>query len=130
MSKSEKRGAALFQSREFKAGRKHRRDIMRVGMFLRSMREQQRLTQDQVAAHSGLYQPEISRLESGTAENGPELGTILRYVRACGAHLTLTFPSSHGGEILCVGLQAESGAGDDAPTARSTRRSAKLHSVA
>jgi len=89
MSKENRSAKSLFCSPEFEAGRQHRRTITEVGQLLKSVRKHMQLTQIEVAERSGLSQPEISRLENGTAHNGPELGTIIRYIDACGDSMVL-----------------------------------------
>ncbi|MCI0634665.1 MAG: helix-turn-helix domain-containing protein [Actinobacteria bacterium] len=60
---------------------------MTGGQFVLEARRRAGLTQRQLAARSGLSQPEIARIESGTVS--PSFGRILRLVRACGFDLAI-----------------------------------------
>ena len=73
----------------FQEGRQSRVELVRLGMFLRNVRERRGLTQMDVAGRAGFSQPEICRLETANAQNGPEYGTILRYLEACRVSLTI-----------------------------------------
>ena len=55
-----------------------------------SRRRELRMTQQQLAAASGIHQSEISRIESG--HGNPTLKTIGALARALGAELRLTSP--------------------------------------
>jgi transcriptional regulator with XRE-family HTH domain len=74
----------------FQEGRQSRVELVRLGLFLKSVREQKGLTQADVASRAGFSQPEICRLETANAQNGPEYGTILRYLQACRVSLTIS----------------------------------------
>ncbi len=57
-------------------------DQQRLGATVRLLRGEAGLTQEALAARSGLHMTEISRLERGIRE--PRLGTIIRVARALG----------------------------------------------
>ena len=107
----------------FQEGRQSRVELVSLGMFLKTVREQRGLTQADVAGRAGFSQPEICRLETANAQNGPEYGTILRYLKACDVSLTIgvtektdhlvTFVNSSGehGERLVGSTRVQNGAG-------------------
>lgn len=72
-----------------KVGRQRRRELVQLGHYLRSIREDRQLTQAELAKLAGISQPEICRLESGTQENGPLMESVRRYVIACKARLRI-----------------------------------------
>lgn len=74
-------GAELLDRSEAKAN---------IARSLRAMRKARNMTQEEVSAASGLTQPLISRLEAPTGSM-PELNSVMRYVSACGGHLSMDF---------------------------------------
>ncbi|WP_070971806.1 helix-turn-helix domain-containing protein [Vibrio sonorensis] len=57
--------------------------------ILLSMRESAGLTQQQVAERMGTKEANISRLEKGTGN--PTVKTLMKYAKACGCQLDLSF---------------------------------------
>jgi transcriptional regulator with XRE-family HTH domain len=82
--------SAIHEDPAFQAGRQLRVELVRLGGFLKSVRERAGLTQAEVADLAGFSQPEICRLETASAQNGPEYGTVLRYLEACRVSLTVS----------------------------------------
>lgn len=74
-------GADLLDRNEAKAN---------IARSLRAMRKARQMTQEEVSTASGLTQPLISRLEAPTGPM-PDLNSVMRYVSACGGHLSLDF---------------------------------------
>ena len=74
-------GAELLDRSEAKAN---------IARSLRAMRKARHMTQEEVSAASGLTQPMISRLEAPTGSM-PDLNSVMRYVSACGGHLSMDF---------------------------------------
>lgn len=74
-------GAELLDKSEAKAN---------IARSLRAMRKARNMTQEEVSAASGLTQPLISRLEAPTGSM-PDLNSVMRYVSACGGHLSMDF---------------------------------------
>lgn len=60
---------------------------MTGGQFVLEARRRAGMTQRQLAARTGLSQPEIARIESGLVS--PSLGRIVELVRACGSDLSI-----------------------------------------
>ena len=89
MTKSPK-GSRIPDGLAFQEGRQSRVELVRLGMFLKNVCEQRGLTQADVTDRAGFSQPEICRLETANAQNGPEYGTILRYLQACRVSLTIS----------------------------------------
>jgi transcriptional regulator with XRE-family HTH domain len=100
MSVRDHRPRSVFDDDHFKSGRQHRKEIVRLGAFLRSLREKRKLTQNDIAERGHFTQPEICRIEAGNAENGPEYGTILRYLAACGVAVSLTSSDRTDADIV------------------------------
>ncbi|MFW8635871.1 helix-turn-helix domain-containing protein [Cribrihabitans pelagius] len=59
-----------------------------IAVKLRALRDARGLTQEEVAAAAGMTQSVIARLESLSGPV-PSLGSIERYVNACGGHFAL-----------------------------------------
>ncbi len=74
-------GAELLDRNEAKAN---------IARSLRAMRKARNMTQEEVSEVSGLTQPLISRLEALTGSM-PDLNSVMRYVSACGGHLSMDF---------------------------------------
>lgn len=74
-------GAELLDKSEAKAN---------IARSLRAMRKARNMTQEEVSTASGLTQPLISRLEAPTGPM-PDLNSVMRYVSACGGHLSMDF---------------------------------------
>lgn len=74
-------GAELLDKSEAKAN---------IARSLRAMRKARNMTQEEVSTASGLTQPLISRLEAPTGSM-PDLNSVMRYVSACGGHLSMDF---------------------------------------
>lgn len=62
-----------------------------LALALRALRKRANLTQQQIAARSGLTQSRVSKME---APNGPMPTTesLTRYAEACGSNLCIAFP--------------------------------------
>jgi transcriptional regulator with XRE-family HTH domain len=73
------------------------------GEFLRNVRQHRNLSQLELAAHTGISQADISRLEAGRWERGPTFDTVLRLVRALQLDLEMTpRPSTAGSKSKAV----------------------------
>ena len=77
--------------------------IIRVGSMLSSLRRRAGLTQEQMAARSGLTQAYLSRLENGLLPvRGPTLDVLVRCASAVGCELELSLKSKATGEYLAI----------------------------
>lgn len=58
---------------------------MDIGRVLRTARQRAGLTQRELAARTGVAQPTIARIETGTAD--PRITTVVRLLTMCGQEL-------------------------------------------
>jgi transcriptional regulator with XRE-family HTH domain len=68
----------------------------KAGAFVRTMRLAAGLSQDQVAAASGMTQSVVSDIERGAGKIGPSFETLLRLAEACGMDIGFA-PAGTGG---------------------------------
>ena len=73
----------------FREGFEARDAVIRLGEMLRRVREAANLSQAQLARKVGMTQPAVSRLEKGFGRRGPEVDTIMRFVRGCDMELVV-----------------------------------------
>lgn len=66
-------------------------EISQLRRALKRLREESGLTQDQVAERMAATQSIVSRIENGLTERA-EIGTILRFVSACGGRFMIEAP--------------------------------------
>jgi len=80
----------------YRAGYEHARRAFQLGEQVRKIREEQHITQGELAEKAGTSQPAIARLEAGGAE--PKLDTLERIGRALGMDLVVRFelPTEQG----------------------------------
>jgi predicted transcriptional regulator len=103
MSKVSRRAGKSLEERlsalpGYSEAREQRREIIRLGQLLRSLRtDQVQLTQVAAAALIGMEQSELSRIENGYGERGPAYTTIThiidtytRYLREQQRPVTIT----------------------------------------
>ena len=84
-------GLAGENAAAFREGFETQQQIIAAGALLKRARESVGLSQTRLAERIGMAQPAISRLENGTGDTGPELRTVIRYLRGCGLELELGF---------------------------------------
>lgn len=81
----------LMQNPEFRAGYEQQAQLVRFGQMMRAARENQDLTQTQLADRLGIGQSEVSRLEKGEGVNGPTFERIVAFAHALGLKLVVGF---------------------------------------
>lgn len=79
----------LMHDPEFRAGYEQQTPLVRFGQMMRAARENQELTQTQLADKLGVSQSEVSRLEKGEGVNGPTLERIVAFAHALGLRLVV-----------------------------------------
>lgn len=85
------RETLLAEDRELSASYERNAPKRKLALALRSLRKDAGLTQEQVAARSGLTQSHVSKMESATGPM-PTTESLNRYADACGSDLCLSFP--------------------------------------
>lgn len=73
----------------FAEGYGERNAIMHAARMIREMRIGAGLTQAELAARTGMSQPDISRLEAGVGKHGPSVETLQRLTDACGLQFVM-----------------------------------------
>lgn len=67
---------------------------------LKTIREQQGMTQEELAFRMGITQPAVSSIESGNTD--PKLGTLRRYANALGCVISHHVETDDGSSSCCV----------------------------
>jgi transcriptional regulator with XRE-family HTH domain len=86
MAKSHAEFLRKFIPQDQRAAVKRRSDSIVIGQVLRTMREERKLSQADVAARMGLKQPAIARLER---QRDVKLSTLQEWATATGGELVL-----------------------------------------
>jgi transcriptional regulator with XRE-family HTH domain len=79
----------LLHNPRVRAGYDAQKKMRELGQVLRAKREEQSLSQQQVAERARITQSDVSRLEAGLGVNGPTLQTLRRLVHALDMKLTV-----------------------------------------
>ena len=67
---------------------------------LKAIREQQEVTQEDIAFRMGISQPAVSSIESGNTD--PKLGTLRRYANALGCVISHHVEMDDGNPVACA----------------------------
>ncbi|CAE6818810.1 hypothetical protein R69746_05958 [Paraburkholderia aspalathi] len=105
----------LMHNPAFQAGYEQQGQLVRFGRMMRQAREEQGLTQAELAARLELSQSEVSRLEKGEGVNGPTFERIVAFAHALGLQLVVGFADEVQGP-------ADARAGQGAPATGRTAR--------
>lgn len=80
----------LLTNPDVKRGYVARGSVIETARFLRDVRRETGLTQEQLAQRLAVKQSRIAKLESDQSVCGPSVDILYRYVDACGRKLVLT----------------------------------------
>lgn len=81
----------LMRNPAFTAGYEQQGQLVRFGRMMRAARENEGLTQAELATRLEISQSEISRLEKGEGINGPTFERIVAFAHALGLKLVVGF---------------------------------------
>lgn len=102
---AEASGGFLDRMREIRPDSAERLDSNRAKVelahALRGLRKSRGLTQKDIEAATGMQQSTISRLESPKGPM-PEMETVMRYIRACGSHMTIMLSPCAFSEVVAA----------------------------
>jgi transcriptional regulator with XRE-family HTH domain len=90
------------------------RQVAEICRTLARARKESRMSQEDLAAASGIPQAEISRMESGMLSRGPTLLTLVRLARAMQQNLLIAFEKSDAASPGVVTVVAHTVPGLDA----------------
>lgn len=78
--------------------------VRKVGDTLQQMREEARLTQEELAKRLGISASRVSQLESGTLRDAPNLKTLARFAYECGQKIEFGYGAAQPGRAELGGL--------------------------
>lgn len=102
------RAKLLAEDKELLSSYEEHAPKRELALALRALRKHAKLTQQQVAARSGLTQSRVSKMEAPTGPM-PTTDSLNRYADACGSNLCVAFPAKgtrqtqlHNDEFVCA----------------------------